>query len=248
MQNSYLPGKKKRILDLKPRHWFWLVGWLILAGSLIPFYSLLAGDASQQREAPETDRIISAQSNLPFQALFPAYLPEGFNRSRMQVITNRPGPAGEAMIQLVYSTWWGDTLTVREWLSAGQGKAGQASALPSSMAGGVECTCICRSRTECSMVEAAKVIDGVRVVVSISKPDLITRSQYLLILDAMEPAASRRIYTSQEEIPSTFSLPLAEEVPINSAGIQEVTLVVSANGYSPLHFAVKKGVPVRLIF
>jgi hypothetical protein len=138
---------------------------------------------------------------------------------------------------------------VREWIPYGQGKASLAAGLPlHTMRNGIECSCICRSPSKCSMVEAARVIDGVRVVVSSSNPDLISPDQYVLIMDTFKPAANNRIYTSQEEIPPAFSLPPAEEIPINSNGIQELTLVVSAEGYTPVHFAVKKGVPVRLIF
>ena len=35
---------------------------------------------------------------------------------------------------------------------------------------------------------------------------------------------------------------------MNADGVQEVMLVVSRSGYTPLHFAVKAGTPVRLIF
>ena len=44
------------------------------------------------------------------------------------------------------------------------------------------------------------------------------------------------------------NLPPAEQVPVNADGVQEVMLVVSRSGYTPLHFAVKAGIPVRLIF
>ena len=43
-------------------------------------------------------------------------------------------------------------------------------------------------------------------------------------------------------------LPTAEEVPVNAEGVQEVMLVVSRSGYTPVHFAVKPGIPVRVIF
>jgi hypothetical protein len=55
---------------------------------------------SGPREAPEAERILAAQAGLPFQVLIPAYLPNFFNRERMEIITDQPGPNGEAMIQL----------------------------------------------------------------------------------------------------------------------------------------------------
>jgi plastocyanin domain-containing protein len=38
------------------------------------------------------------------------------------------------------------------------------------------------------------------------------------------------------------------EIAVNAQGIQELTLVVTPGGYSPLRFAVKKGIPVKLTF
>ena len=44
------------------------------------------------------------------------------------------------------------------------------------------------------------------------------------------------------------NLPPAEEIPVNAEGVQEVMLVVSRSGYTPIHFSVKAGTPVRLVF
>jgi hypothetical protein len=57
------------------------------------------------------------------------------------------------------------------------------------------------------------------------------------------------VAASAEDIAAMLAnLPPAEEVPVNAEGIQEVVLVVSRSGYTPLHFAVKTGVPVHLVF
>jgi hypothetical protein len=57
------------------------------------------------------------------------------------------------------------------------------------------------------------------------------------------------VAASLEDIAAMLeNLPPAEEVPVNAEGIQEVKLVVSRSGYTPVHFAVKAGIPVRLIF
>jgi hypothetical protein len=44
------------------------------------------------------------------------------------------------------------------------------------------------------------------------------------------------------------ALPPAEDVPVNADGVQEVVLVISRSGYTPTHFAVKAGIPVRVVF
>jgi hypothetical protein len=51
-----------------------------------------------------------------------------------------------------------------------------------------------------------------------------------------------------ERVISQGPLPPAEVVPINADGVQEVQLVVSRSGYTPVHFAVKAGIPVRVVF
>jgi plastocyanin domain-containing protein len=68
------------------------------------------------------------------------------------------------------------------------------------------------------------------------------------VLETLGPAANRQIYSSVQDVPLSLSMPEPVEAPVNSAGVQELTLVVSPQGYSPVHFAVKKGIPVRLSF
>jgi plastocyanin domain-containing protein len=68
------------------------------------------------------------------------------------------------------------------------------------------------------------------------------------MLNTLGPATNRQVYSSIEDVPLSFSVPPAVEIPVGADGVQEVTLIVSPQGYSPVHFAVKKDVPVRLIF
>jgi len=67
------------------------------------------------------------------------------------------------------------------------------------------------------------------------------------VVEGVVPVAE--VAASQEDIAAMLAnLPPAEVVPVNAEGIQEVMLVVSRSGYTPLHFAVQAGTPVRLIF
>lgn len=67
------------------------------------------------------------------------------------------------------------------------------------------------------------------------------------VRDGVVPVAE--VGASLEEIAAMLAnLPPPEEVPVSTEGIQEVILVVSRSGYTPIHFAVKAGVPVRLTF
>ena len=63
--------------------------------------------------------------------------------------------------------------------------------------------------------------------------------------DEVVPEATK----SPEQVAALVdTLPPVEEIPLNAEGIQETVLVVSRSGYTPGHFAVKAGVPVRLTF
>jgi hypothetical protein len=70
----------------------------------------------------------------------------------------------------------------------------------------------------------------------------------LLASGAAGAAPGEGIPQITERRVSQGPLPPAEEVPINADGIQEVQLVVSRSGYTPTHFAVKAGIPVRVVF
>jgi plastocyanin domain-containing protein len=86
------------------------------------------------------------------------------------------------------------------------------------------------------------------VKVEFSAPNLIYYDQMQLLLGTLGPATNRQVYSSIEDVPLSFSVPPAVEIPTGADGVQEVTLVVSPQGYSPVHFSVKKDVRVRLIF
>jgi len=61
-------------------------------------------------------------------------------------------------------------------------------------------------------------------------------------------ASGQGVAAAPERVASKKPLPPAEVIPINADGVQEVMLVVSRSGYTPTHFAVKAGVPVRVVF
>jgi hypothetical protein len=142
------------------------------------------------------------------------------------------------MVELVYPTRKGDYLTFYEWLPDEQ--AAQES--------GATCSCVCLSPTECDSVEAGVKVGALRVRAKVSSPNILTSEEARSILDTMGPATNLQIFSSLKEVPVTYAMPPAVDIPINADGIQELTLVVTPDGYSPQHFAVQKGVPVILTF
>lgn len=219
-------------------------GWLIGILVLIPF--LLGGaiwlyiDSSKPREAPEAERVLQAQTEMPFQVLIPAYLPKLFDRKNVQIVTDQPGPTGEKMIQLIYSTRKGDALTFSEWLPTQ--RSGKV------MSDVVRCVCICQANQQCNMVGMELSVGSVKIKVEFSAPNLIAHDQMQFMLSTLGPATNHQVYSSIQDVPLSFSAPPPLEIPIGPDGVQEVTLVVSPEGYAPVHFSVKKDVPVRLIF
>jgi hypothetical protein len=219
----------------------------LLIGSLILIPLLLAGffwftfDSSEPRKAPEAERVLATQAELPFQVLIPAYLPKQFNRKRVEILSDQTGPNGERMIQLIYSTRKGDSLTLSEWLPSAQDSGKTVSNTR-------HCLCICQTVQQCSMVGMELNVGSVQIRVEFSTPNLLYYDQLQLVLDTLGPATNRQVYSAVEDVPLSFSVPPPVEISIGSEGVQEVTLVVSPQGYSPVHFAVKKDVPVRLIF
>lgn len=228
----------------------------LLAGVLAGFVWL--SSLSEPREAPESEAVLTAQIDLPFQVLIPAYLPRIVDRAGVQIDTSQPGPGGEPMIRLVYPLLQalgqsyppGTTLELREWLPNEQ-----ASGLPSDQDVTstqplfLRCNCRMLSTEQCTPNEVEVSIGELRALITVSAANALSMQQINVIYDTLGPATNRQqVYSSMQEVPVTLTVPDAEEIPLNAEGIQEVTLVVTPNGYDPVHFAVKRGVPVRFIF
>jgi hypothetical protein len=217
----------------------WLGGLsTLLVSILIVGFLWLRSRNPELREAPEAESVLNAQLGMPFQVLIPAYLPKTFMREKIQVSIDKIGPHGEQMIELVYPTRRGDTLTFYEWLPSDQGVESNKP----------YCMCICMSRTNCNFEELGMSIGSLRVMAKVSQPNIVTSEEARTIVDTLGPAINRQIFSSLKEVPVTYSVSPAIDIPINAEGIQEVTLVVTPNGYSPEHFAVQKGIPVKLTF
>jgi hypothetical protein len=233
-----MPGLSPKKSNPLPKGLF-IGGILVVLILLIGSFWLLIGTATPP-EAPEAERVLSAQSSLPFQVLIPAYLPKNFNREKVEINTDQTGPRGEAMIQLIYSTRRGTSLTLSEWMP--EADSAQASSK------GARCLCVCQAGQQCNMVGMELNVGAVRVRVEFSDPNLLAYEELQFMLDTLGPAANRQVYSAIEDVPLSFSVPPPTEVPIGSDGVQELTLIVTPQGYSPVHFSVKKDVPVRLIF
>jgi hypothetical protein len=243
------------------------VGILLISLSLVAFaagwalWSLFRPD--RPRLAPEADTILQAQANLPFQVLIPAYLPAKFNRSKVEILTGQPGPQGETMLQLVYSAQDGEKITITEYVPAALNTSNtlKTSVMASSMlpsasttdssgaSSGVQaCTCACKTQNTCNITTFMINAGPLHVMADISSTQVMTRQQIQAVLETLSPAADLLTYTTIQDVPITYSLPPAVEVPVNESGVQELVLIVTPQGYTPAHFSVTEGTPVRIIF
>ena len=217
----------------------WLGGIFIISLSLfIIGYLWLKNRSAEPREAPEAASVLQAQVEMPFQVLIPAFLPGSFIRDRAQVYIDKVGPQGEPMVELVYPTRHGDYLTFYEWLPNDQ----------VTQESGATCSCVCLSPTDCDSVEMGVKVGSLRVRAKVTSPNILTIEEARSILDTLGPATNLQIFSSLKEVPVTYAMPPAVDIPINADGVQELILVVTPDGYSPQHFAVEKGVPVILTF
>ncbi len=217
----------------------WLVGITIASVLFVLFgFLFLRSRQDSPGEAPEAEAVLNAQMEMPFQILIPAYLPKEFVRKKTQVNLDKVGPQGELMVQLVYTTGRGDTLDIFEWLP---GERDVESVR-------YYCQCMCVSTSECNPAEMGVRVGTLRVMAKVSSPTMLSSEEARAILDTLGPAVNSQIYSSLKQVPVAYSVSPAVDVPISAAGKQELTLVVTPNGYSPEHFAVQKGVPVILTF
>lgn len=240
-----LSPKPKRRLGWKT----WSAGGILVLTLIATGYLVFRGNASTPKEAPEANEILAIQANLPFQVLIPAFLPRGFDRSQAKIDTGGVGPDGAAMLQLTYPGRNGITLTVKEWLSptsTSNAETQPANGSANTMA--IRCRCQCISQTECTLSEVEVQIGSLTISFNVSPANLLSMQEMQLILKTLGPAANSQIFSAIEDVPLSYTAPPGVEIPINPQGVQELTLIVSPQGYNPAHFIVKQGVPVRLTF
>jgi hypothetical protein len=209
----------------------WYVGW---------------GNASKTEEAPEAQKVLDVQEGMPFQILIPAYLPKSFKRGEMEIDVNMTGPGGEEMVQLTYETRKGETLFIREWVPVNPEKEVLAASRPIETKWGQGWLLRQGEGLAAIWVD----IGPLRASIYTPRQVEITMETLLAIAENMGPASNRQVFDFILEPPELRSVepPPPVEIPINDQGIQEVDLIVTPGGYSPLRFSVKKDVPVVLTF
>ena len=235
-----------RRLRLPSRRWWFIGGASVAAAAGILVTVLLTGSTPVAAQAPEADKVLSEQANMPFQILIPGFLPKEFDRASVDVQVNQSGPGGEPMVQLTYTSRKGGIVTVREWVPINPDLEILASSRPIETKWGPGW--YLKQGADLAAVWAD--VGPLRVSLYSQTLDRISGEQLLQAAETLGPASNKQVFTFVVNPSSIREMvpPPPQEIPINAEGVQEFTLVVTPGGYTPLRFSVKKGVPVRLTF
>lgn len=202
--------------------------------------------AAAPREAPEVGRVLVAQADMPFQILIPAYLPAAFDRARVDIKIDEAGPGGEPMAQLTYRTARGAGIFLRQWVPVHPDLETLANSRPIQTKWGKGSLL-----TQPNLVAAWVDIGPTRISVFSTNLDTISRDQIVQVAETLgPPSLSRQVFTFIADAAPVKEMPPPPptEIQVNAQGVQEFTLVITPGGYSPLRFAVKKDIPVKMTF
>ena len=246
--------KRAQVRSLPQGSLFRQRSWLLFGGLALLVVALLAlviwqvsvNGAPASRDAPEADKVLDVQASMPFQILIPAYMPKEFNRGGVQIQVNQTGPGGEPMVQLTYRMRDGATIFVREWVPVNPAMEILAQSRPIETKWG-----------KGWLLSQGDTLNAIWVDVgplraSLYSPSVkaISKEQLLEMANTLGPASNQQVFYFSVEKPVVKEVapPPPVEIKVNDQGVQELTLVVTPGGYSPLRFAVRKGIPVKLTF
>jgi hypothetical protein len=241
-----LKTKKRINLHLKRR-------WIAIGGGVIVVLLIASGAwlvsqgrASEPTEAPEAQLVLDVQANMPFQILIPAFLPKEFEREKLQIDVRQTGPGGEPMAQLTYPASKGQPLFIRQWVPVNPEKEILAASRPVQTKWGQGWLL----KQGEGLIAIWIDIGPLRASIYTSDQQVIDKEHLLAIAETMGPASNRQVFDFVVDPPEVRAVepPPPFEAPVNADGVQEIDLVVTPGGYSPLRFSVQKGVPVKLTF
>ena len=229
-----------------PARW-WIFGGLALAlAVVIVTWAVIQAQPEQPKEAPEAQQVLELQANMPFQILIPAYLPKDFIRAKTEITVNQAGPGDEPLVEIVYRTRRGETIYIREWVPVNPELEILAGSRPIETSWGPGW--LLRQGEDLMTIWVD--IGPLRVAIFTYDQNLIDQQHLLAVAENMGPASNQQVFSFVVNPSQVKEVqpPPPVVIPVGEDGVQAVDLIVTPGGYSPLRFAVKKGVPVRLIF
>lgn len=228
--------------------------WWLASGAGLVIIALAVGViiSSQPKyvAAPEVPKILAAQEGLNFGILIPTYMPKGFDRETVEIkVGGSSGPTGEPVADLTYRNLGKKAAVfLRQWVPGNPDLENLNKSLPVETKWGKGFLML--QGGEKGIATLWVVIGQLRIAVSSSNIGVVSAEQLLQMANTMGLASDEQVYTFKMDPLTIKSIapPPPFEVPINSEGIQEFNLTITPGGYSPMRFAVKKGIPVRINF
>jgi hypothetical protein len=235
--------QKTRISQSKKLNRWWIAGGILALSVVIA--GIIFASSPPSTEAPEAKRILEVQARMPFQIIIPAYMPNDFDRGNVGIDVSGAGPGGEPMAQLTYATRSGASLFVKEWVPVNPDKEILNGSRPVQTRWGKGWML-----TQPSLVALWVDVGPMRVSLYTQDLNMLSREDVLQMGDTLGPPSNDQVFSFSVDKPTVKDVlpPPPVEIQPNAQGVQEVTLVITPGGYTPLRFALKKGVPARLIF
>ena len=242
---------KQAVSWWRKRRWFITIG----LASVLVLTLVIAGFISSQPKTtapPEAERVLAAQSDLPFGILIPAYMPKGFDRKNVTIDIKGTISSKQPNVTLTY--YWqrkNAAIHIREWVPGNpaletlngsrpvETRWGKGYLLTYGGPEGVG-----------SMSDIWVDLGQLRISISTGNLDVVSREDLLQMANTLGLASNLQVYNfvSEPVVIQGIEPPAPFEVAVNIDGIQELNLTITPGGYSPIRFAVKAGVPVKINF
>ena len=164
----------------------------------------------------------------------------------MEIDVSQTGPGGEPMVHIAYRTKKGQTLFIQEWVPVNPELETLSAAHPIRTKWGDGW--LLRQGMDLAVIWVD--IGPLRTSIYTRNLDLLPVENLLAVAETMGPASNRQVFSFIVEPPEVQAVPPAPpvEAKLNEDGVQEVDLIITPGGYSPLRFSVKKDIPVHLNF
>jgi hypothetical protein len=228
------------------RWWLWLIVVPVIIASVLTPFKIIEATRTPS-EPPETDKILKAQESMGnFGILIPGYLPQEFKRAGVEVNVVPGGPTKGPSVDLVYRGKEDTAIFLHQWVPVRPEMETLSGSRPVETKWGKGYLLTQKDTLICVWVD----VGPLRVSVSTHNVELITREQLVLMANTLGLASNLQAYSFITEIPLVQDVapPPPFEVKINNQGVQELNLTITPGGYSPMRFAVKKDIPVKINF
>ncbi len=199
--------------------------------------------------APEVPKIIAAQQDLKFGILIPTYMPRGFDRENVELKVLPSGPSGEPVAELTYRNLGKKAaIFFRQWVPGNAEMENLNKSVPIETKWGKGF--LMTQGGKSGIGELWVMVGQLRVAIASSNLQICSPEQLLQMANTIGLASEDQVYTFKMDPLEIHGAapPAPFEVPLNADGIQELNLTITPGGYSPIRFAVKKGIPLKINF